>query len=111
MNTKYKRDKMVVVFEHYKPIDKGESLKRLYQLTHQRFDREFLDFVNKYLLESNRVRLPISIYRQDDIKLKPNPLSPNDYWLTDNGLDYDGADPSGFLPYFKRAKNQGDLPF
>ena len=111
MSANYKRDKMLVVFEHYKPIDNGESLKKLYQLTNERFDREFLDFVNKYLLESHRVRLPISIYRQDDIKLKPNPTGPKDYWLTDSSLDYDGADPSGFLPYFKRAKTQDNLPF
>jgi hypothetical protein len=111
MKTGLQRDKMLIVFENFKQVDDGQLLERLFWMTHERFDREYLDEVNKYLLRSHRVRLPISIYRQEDVKLKDKPTSPKDYWLTNSSLDYDGADPSGFLPYFKRAKTQDDLPF
>lgn len=104
-------ERMLVVFEQVKLNNNENYIKQLYQLTKERFDREYLDFINEFLLVSNQIRIPISIYRGEDVKIVKHPKSSKDYWLTNNALDYDGADPEGFLPYFTRGGNQVDLPF
>ena len=104
-------ERMLVVFEQVKLNNNENYIKQLYQLTKERFDREYLDFINEFLLASNQIRIPISIYRSEDVKTVKHPKSSKDYWLTNNPLDYDGADPEGFLPYFTRGKNQVELPF
>ena len=42
-------EKMLVVFEQVKLSNNENYIKQLYQLTRERFDREYLDFINEFL--------------------------------------------------------------